>query len=123
MKMSVGASNTVAGPPGAVMQKVLGAYFSAPWSLLLGRVTYENFAGYWPNQPSNPMSDMMNITEKFVASTTLAEPLSWHNSVLLKGDVADAVAKLKHEHPKTLIIFADAVTTSTGVIIATFRPA
>ncbi len=98
-----------AGRGDAVMQKVLGGYMSDPWSLLLGRVTYENFAGYWPKQPSNPMSDKMNNAQKFVASTTLTEPLAWQNSVLLGGDAADAVATLKKEHPKTLVIFGSGV--------------
>jgi dihydrofolate reductase len=47
--------------------------------------------------------------EKFVASTTLAEPLPWQNSTLLKGDADDAVAKLKKEHDKTLVIFGSGV--------------
>jgi dihydrofolate reductase len=93
----------------AVIQKVLGEYMSDPWSLLLGRITYENFAGYWPKQPPNPMSEKMNNVEKFVASTTLTEPLAWQNSTLLNGDAADAVARLKQEHPKTLMIFGSGV--------------
>jgi dihydrofolate reductase len=93
----------------AVMQKVLGAYMSNPWSLLLGRITYEIFADYWPKQPPNPMSKQMNAVEKLVASTTLTAPLAWQNSVLLHGDAADAVTRLKEEHPKTLVIFGSGV--------------
>jgi dihydrofolate reductase len=66
--------------------------------LLFGRRTYEDFASVWPKQPKpNPFTDVLDKTQKFVASTTLAEPLEWKNSTLLKGDVADAVARLKEE--------------------------
>jgi dihydrofolate reductase len=80
------------------------------WSLLVGRTTYEDFAKVWPNQPEpNPFTEALNNVEKFVASTTLAEPLPWQNSTLLKGDAADAVTKLKKEHDKTLVIFGSGV--------------
>ena len=151
------------------MQKVIGARMGSSWSLLVGRTTYEDFAKVWPNQPQpNPFTEALNNAEKFVASTTLAEPLPWQNSTLLKVDATDAVAKLKKDHDKTLVIFGsgvlvqslmrrdlideyvlqihplvlgkgrrlfpngspltkfslvDSVTTGTGVIIATYRPA
>lgn len=91
------------------MQKALGAAMGSSWSLLVGRITYEDFAGFWPNQTSNSMSEALNKVEKFVASTTLTEPLPWHNSILLKGDAADAVAKLKQDYDKTLVIFGSGV--------------
>ena len=88
------------------MVEVLGARMGSSWSLLVGRTTYEDFAKVWPNQPQpNPFTEALNNVEKFVASTTLTEPLPWQNSTLLKGDAADAVAKLKKEHDKTLVIF------------------
>jgi dihydrofolate reductase len=63
--------------------------------LLLGRRTYEHFAGYWPTAPEDQEPELMNDLPKFVASTSLEEPLAWSNSTLLKGDVAVEVAKLK----------------------------
>jgi dihydrofolate reductase len=151
------------------MQKVIGTRMGSSWSLLVGCTTYEDLASFWPNQPQpNPFTEVLNNVEKFVASTTLTEPLPWQNSTLLKGDAADAVARLKEEHDKTLVIFGsgaliqslmrrdlideyvlqihplvlgkgrrlfpdgspltklsliDSVTASTGVIIATYRPA
>lgn len=51
----------------------------------------------------------MNTVEKFVASTTLTEPLAWQNSTLLNGDAVDAVARLRKEHPNTLVIFGSGV--------------
>ena len=92
------------------MQKVTGARMGSSWSLLVGRTTYEDLASFWPNQPKpNPFTEVLNEVEKFVASTTLTEPLPWQNSTLLKGDAADAVAKLKKEHDKTLVIFGSGV--------------
>ena len=92
------------------MQKVTGARMGSSWSLLVGRTTYEDFASFWPNQPQpNPFTEALNNVEKFVASTTLTEPLPWQNSTLLKGDAAEAVAKLKKEHDKTLVIFGSGV--------------
>jgi len=64
-------------------------------ALLLGRVTYEEFVASWPLRSGDPFSDRTNSLPKFVASTTLEEPLEW-SSTLLKGDVVDAVAKLKY---------------------------
>lgn len=89
-----------------VMMEVQGAHMGSSWSLLVGRTTYEDFAKVWPNQPKpNPFTEALNNVEKFVASTTLVEPLPWKNSTLLKGDAADTVAKLKKEHDKTLVVF------------------
>lgn len=100
------------GVPGIdpVMMKVLGARMGNSWSLLVGRTTYEDFAKVWPNMPKpNPFSEVLNDVEKFVASTTLAEPLPWKNSKLLNGDAADAVAMLKKEYDKTLVVFGSGV--------------
>ena len=66
---------------------------------LLGRRTYEIFAGYWPNAPEEEqvIAEPLSTKPKHVASTTLSEPLGWQSSTLLDGDVADAVAALKQE--------------------------
>jgi dihydrofolate reductase len=64
--------------------------------LLLGRRTYDNFAIFWPNVPADdPYGKFMNGFRKYVASTTLTEPLSWANSTLVKGDVPTAVNALR----------------------------
>jgi dihydrofolate reductase len=70
--------------------------FAATGGMLLGRLTYENFAAHWPKQPADdPLAATMNGLEKYVVSTTLTEPLAWQNSTLIKDDVAGEVAKLK----------------------------
>lgn len=64
-------------------------------ALLLGRRTWADFAGYWPRQTGNPFTPVLDALPKYVASTTLHEPLPWVNSHLLKGDVIEAVRELK----------------------------
>jgi dihydrofolate reductase len=81
---------------GELMGRRMGSYAGA---LLLGRRTYEDFAGFWPKQQDNPFTDVLNETQKYVASRTLHEPLAWANSALLDGDAAEAVARLKQEKP------------------------
>lgn len=150
------------------LQQIIGARMGTSWSLLVGRMTYEDLAGYWPRQPDNPITDALNNVQKFVVTNTLVEPLPWQKSALLRGDGADAVARLKQEHEKTLVIFGSgalvrslmqrnlvdelvlqihplvlgegrrlfdhggtlaklvlvqSVTTTTGVIVATYQPA
>ena len=65
-------------------------------AFLLGRKTYEIFAGSWPKStdPADETAMALNSRPKFVASRTL-DTLAWNNSHLLKGDVAEEVAKLK----------------------------
>jgi len=67
---------------------------------LLGRRTYDIFAGYWPNasEEEQVVAVPLNTKPKYVASRTLSEPLAWQNSTVLQGDVAEAVAALKKEN-------------------------
>ena len=151
-----------------VMGRVMAAGMSREGAILLGRRTYEDFAAFWPKQKDNPFTEALNERRKYVASTTLKEPLPWSNSVLLEGDAADAVARLKEGsgedlsvlgsgelvrslmrrdlideyvlmiHPLVLgsgrrlfpesgpsgaLRLVDSVTTTTGVVIATYQPA
>jgi dihydrofolate reductase len=91
------------------MQEFMGAHMGSKWSLLAGRTTYVRFAEFWPKQAPNPFTDALTQACKYVASTTLQEPLPWQNSVLLKGDAADAVARLKDEVDQNLVVFGSGV--------------
>ncbi len=73
-------------------------------AMLLGRVTYQEFASYWPYQNSadQPFTDYLNNTPKFVVSTTLEEPLEWQNSTLIQENVAEEIAKLKRQPGKDI---------------------
>jgi dihydrofolate reductase len=84
-----------------VLENVTGA-----GGFLLGRRTYEGFAAHWPNasEEEQPLAEPLNSKPKYVASTTLTEPLEWRNSTLLRGDVADAVAALKGEDGGDLLV-------------------
>jgi dihydrofolate reductase len=149
-----------------VMGQVMAKGMADSGPLLLGRRTYEDFYGFWPRQTDNPITEVLDNTLKYVASTTLAEPLPWRNSRLLDGDAAEAVARLKQQPGKDLVVLGsgelvqslrrrdlvdeyqllihplvlgsgrrlfpdggafaalrlvDSVTTTTGVIIATYQ--
>jgi dihydrofolate reductase len=82
-----------------VVENVSGA-----GGFLLGRGTYEMFAAHWPNAPEEQqmLAEPLNTLPKYVASRTLAEPLEWQNSTLLRGDVAKAVTALKAEAGRDL---------------------
>jgi dihydrofolate reductase len=66
---------------------------------LLGRRTYEIFAGYWPTAPAEEeaLAQPLTTKPKYVVSRTVTEPLDWQNSTLVQGDVVEAVAGLKQE--------------------------
>ncbi|MFI6713174.1 dihydrofolate reductase family protein [Nonomuraea sp. NPDC050478] len=66
---------------------------------LLGRGTYEIFAAHWPDAPQDQqvLAEPLNALPKYVASTTLAEPLGWRNARLLGDDAGAAVRALKTE--------------------------
>lgn len=73
---------------------------------LLGRRTYESFAPHWPNAPADEqvIAEPLNSQPKYVASTTLSDPLEWQNSSLLRGDIAAAVGALKQRDGGDLLV-------------------
>lgn len=72
-------------------------------SMLLGRRTYDIFAGYWPKS-NEEMARPLNAMTKYVVSRT-RQSVDWQNSVLIKGDVAPEVARLKKQPGKNIIVF------------------
>jgi dihydrofolate reductase len=82
-------------------------------ALLLGRVTYEAFAASWPSREGE-FADTFNTMPKYVVSSTLEEP-AWNNSTVLKGDVAEGVAKLRERHDGDLVVHGSARLVQTLV--------
>jgi dihydrofolate reductase len=77
-----------------VVDEVMDRAFGVPFDLLLGRRTYEIFAGFWPTAPEEIGSKPLNDATKYVASR--GDPsLDWGPAVLIEGDAADGVAELK----------------------------
>jgi dihydrofolate reductase len=70
---------------------------------LCGRHTYEMFSRAWPNS-TGPYADRLNAIPKLVASTTLAEPLTW-NASLLEGDAIDALKRIKEEDGQDILMY------------------
>jgi dihydrofolate reductase len=87
-----------------VMGRMAGESMASTGGLLLGRRTYEDFYAYWPNRTDNPFTEVLDNTQKYVASTTLREPLPWRNSTLLPGDAAEALAGLKERLDQDLVV-------------------
>jgi dihydrofolate reductase len=85
-------------------------YIAEIGALVLGRRTYEIFAGYWPNASEEEASiaEPLNRVPKYVASTTLTEPLAWSNSSLLRPDVPTALRALKQEDGQDLHVIGSA---------------
>jgi dihydrofolate reductase len=86
------------------MAEANAAGMAAADAMLLGRVTYQEFASYWPYQNSadQPFTDYLNNTPKYVVSTTLEEPLEWQNSTLIKDNVEEEIARLKRQPGKNI---------------------
>jgi dihydrofolate reductase len=120
---------------------VLGATtatgMAATDAYLFGRKTYQAMAAYWPTAPDDdPYAQHLNPTPKYVASRTL-QGVERQNSTLIKGDVAEEVAKLKEQPGKNIAVLGsgdlvqtlirhdlvDSKATSTGGVILTYRPA
>src|SRR5260370_947106 len=151
------------------MGKAAGESWATPGGLLCGGGTYGAFFFVGPKQTdTTPLTEIHNTPQKFAAPGPLRPPLPWMNSTLLEGDAVDAVARLKQQPGKDIVVLGsgelvqslmrgclvdqyvllihplilgsgrrlfndgdsraalqlfDSKTTSTGVLIATYRPA
>jgi dihydrofolate reductase len=154
-----------------VQMRVMGEGMAQEGGMLLGRRTYESLMRAWAGRDDNPFTPVLEGRRKYVASTTLREPLPWQNSTLLAGDAVAAVRELKASAPEERLVvlgsgelvrslvrtglidelqllvhplvlgsgtrlfdgdgdgvrvplaLVDSVATTTGVVIATYRPA
>jgi dihydrofolate reductase len=88
------------------MEEVNAAGMAASDAMLLGRVTYEGLAAFWPNQPGGTLLvDYINSVPKYVVSETLGEPLGWNNSTLIEGgELAEGVDELRRQPGKDITI-------------------
>jgi dihydrofolate reductase len=83
------------------LEEALGAE-----ALLLGRVTYEGFADAWPSRDGE-FADKFNSMPKYVVSSTLEDP-EWNNSTVIRGDVAEAVSKLREDQDGDIVVHGSA---------------
>jgi dihydrofolate reductase len=91
------------------MGEEVGSQMAAADTMLLGRVTFQEFAGYWPHQGSDvEAADYMNNTPKLVVSTTLNSVDQWQNSTLIKGNVTEELSKLKQQPGRNIGITGSA---------------
>ncbi len=86
------------------MEEVVGAAMAAADAMLLGRVTYQGFASYWPgvSAEEEPFAEYMNNTPKYVVSRTLEGPLEWNNSTLIEGNLVEEISRLKQQPGKNI---------------------
>ncbi len=78
------------------MMAELGAFLTETDTVLLGRVTYQDWADYWPTSTDEPFASFINNTPKYVVSTTL-DKVEWQNSTLLKGNLTEEITSLKQQ--------------------------
>ena len=88
------------------MGQEIGAAMGQADAMLMGRVLYEEWSAFWPQQDSeeNPIAARMNGIQKYVVSTTLEGPLGWNNSTLIGENVAEEISRLKQQPGKDISI-------------------
>lgn len=85
----------------AEMAEAMGTHIASEDTILLGRVTYQDWAPYWPTATDEPYASHINNTPKYVVSTTL-DKVEWKNSTLIKGSLPDAITRLKQQTGKNI---------------------
>jgi dihydrofolate reductase len=84
------------------MGAALGRMLEGQDAVMLGRVTFTEWAGYWPAATDEPFASWINGAQKYVASTTLDSVDQWSNSTLIKGSLAEFVADLRQQEGGTI---------------------
>lgn len=88
-----------------VANTIMAKFMATPYDLLLGRLTYDIFASYWPNHKEIPLfGKSFDRAKKYVVSHKPME-LSWDNSELIAGDVVGEIKKLKHSGGPDLVVW------------------
>lgn len=85
------------------MMAGLDAVIAAADAVLLGRVTYQAWEGYWPNSQAEPFASFINNVPKYVVSTTLRE-VGWKNSILVRGPLAEEITRIKQQPGKNIAV-------------------
>jgi len=85
-------------------------------AVLLGRQTFEDFRGYWPDHPDEPAGAYLDRVQKYVVSATLTDP-GWHNSTILSGDPIEEVRRLK-DADRDDISLTGSITLAHAVLAA-----
>lgn len=86
------------------MMAAMGSHIAAEDTILLGRVTYQEWAPYWPDSTDEPYASHINNTPKVVVSTTLdrVEWGKWDNAALVRGNLAEEITRLKQQPGKNI---------------------
>jgi dihydrofolate reductase len=84
------------------MMAAMSAVLAAQDAVLLGRVTYQEWADYWPTSTDEPFASYINNSPKYVVSTTLDNVDAWQNSTLIKGNLAAEIGRLKQQPGKNI---------------------
>lgn len=85
------------------MMQAMGGMIAETSTVLLGRVTYQDWASYWPTATDEPFASFINNVPKYVVSTTL-DKVEWQNSTLLKGNLAEEITRLKQQPGKNISV-------------------
>jgi dihydrofolate reductase len=87
-----------------VSGQFMGSHMVGTRAILLGRRTYADFAEFWPKQGDNPFTNVLTVTPKYVASTTLDPDQEWANTIVLGGDAVPAISDLRSEEGGDIVI-------------------
>ena len=91
------------------MGAAVGAGFASADALVMGRVLYTEWAAYWPEHADEPFGDVMNSIKKYVLSNSL-QAAEWHNSELIRGDVARKLTEIKSQDGGDIAMSGSATT-------------
>jgi len=117
LAMFVSVDGFIEGPNGELVPPAWSDDLEKNWSganldmagaILYGRVCYEGMAAYWQSTDADPqIAGRLENLQKYVVSTTVRE-LSWKNTTILNGDIAEKVSRLKSLPGKDIVSFGGA---------------